>query len=267
MKRCGKSAPASGATRAARQTPLGARPNRGNGLPARSSDQPQVGRSDGWPPPGRPQGPRAQNPAYRPAHRHRAYIFPNPWSADRRNASVKLRKSRPSIAWSIGRTTGTASPRGRPRAPRRRPTQQVPIPRRHDEPPAADCAQIVKSPVEPGRPSSSLVSGERSFVLIVAPVAGPPMRGWSAHGSHHGSVLEAVFRGQEGAKRCESVSTAEHPFPQVRRRFWTFPAHDTSARQIPAYRPAHRPRGQESTSLSRDLGHGLHFSAPFACTD
>jgi len=46
VKRCGKSAPASGATRVARQTPLGARPSRGRA--ARSI--PQVGRIDGWSP-------------------------------------------------------------------------------------------------------------------------------------------------------------------------------------------------------------------------
>src|SRR5437868_2814144 len=46
VKRCGKSAPASGATRAARQPPLGARSNRGAAGPATC---PQVDRTDGWP--------------------------------------------------------------------------------------------------------------------------------------------------------------------------------------------------------------------------
>ena len=47
VKRCGKSAPASGATRAARQPPPGARSKRGAAGPATC---PQVDRSDGWPP-------------------------------------------------------------------------------------------------------------------------------------------------------------------------------------------------------------------------
>ena len=71
VKRCGKSAPAPGVTRAARQTPLGARPSVGR--PARSvargnpGASPQVGRTDGWPPSSARDG---QNPAYRPTHRH-----------------------------------------------------------------------------------------------------------------------------------------------------------------------------------------------------
>jgi hypothetical protein len=47
VKRCGKSAPASGATRAARQPPLGARPKRGTTGPVTC---PLVGRTDGWSP-------------------------------------------------------------------------------------------------------------------------------------------------------------------------------------------------------------------------
>jgi hypothetical protein len=79
VKRCGKSAPAPGATRAARQTPPGARPDRGR------TARPQT-------PPGRPLEPAGnrrprgmaasgasrsperrrlrQNPAYRPARHH-----------------------------------------------------------------------------------------------------------------------------------------------------------------------------------------------------
>ena len=51
VKRCGKSAPAPGVTRVARQTPPGARPNVGYGRPVRhspGSDNPLVGRTDGW---------------------------------------------------------------------------------------------------------------------------------------------------------------------------------------------------------------------------
>src|SRR5207244_3546804 len=67
VKRCGKSAPAPGVTRAALQTPPGARPSVGG--PARSISQ--VGRTDGWPPrQGLARGPASQNPAYRPTHRH-----------------------------------------------------------------------------------------------------------------------------------------------------------------------------------------------------
>jgi hypothetical protein len=51
VKRCGKSAPASGATPAARQPPPGARSNRGRAGPATS---PQVDRTDGWSPIRRP---------------------------------------------------------------------------------------------------------------------------------------------------------------------------------------------------------------------
>jgi hypothetical protein len=47
VKRCGKSAPAAGVTRSARQTPPGARPSRGDGLPV-PPDKPGE-------PPGRPQ--------------------------------------------------------------------------------------------------------------------------------------------------------------------------------------------------------------------
>src|ERR1700728_3858520 len=55
VKRCGKSAPASGVIRAARQTPPGARPSVGHGRLVRSErSSPQVGRLDGWPP--LPQG-------------------------------------------------------------------------------------------------------------------------------------------------------------------------------------------------------------------
>ena len=51
VKRCGKSAPAPGVTRAARQTPPGARPSWGRAArPVRVAHGPQVGRSDGWPP-------------------------------------------------------------------------------------------------------------------------------------------------------------------------------------------------------------------------
>ena len=39
---------------------------------------------------------------------------------------MKLRKSRPSIAWSIGRMIVHSIPKTRPRAPRRRPSQRVP---------------------------------------------------------------------------------------------------------------------------------------------
>src|SRR3546814_11399923 len=55
VKRCGKSAPASRATSAARQPPPGARSNRGRAGPATS---PQVDSTDGWSPPRRPQGNR-----------------------------------------------------------------------------------------------------------------------------------------------------------------------------------------------------------------
>ena len=59
VKRCGKSAPAPGATPVARQTPPGARPSRGMGCPPAT---PRVGRKsrratagrEGWPSPGRP---------------------------------------------------------------------------------------------------------------------------------------------------------------------------------------------------------------------
>ena len=49
VKRCGKSAPASGATPAARQPPLGARPS----VPRVARPIGQVGRTDGWSPTGR----------------------------------------------------------------------------------------------------------------------------------------------------------------------------------------------------------------------
>ncbi len=70
VKRCGKSAPASRATGMARQTPSGARPSVGMGVPP--------GKPQGDPTPGRPQrwmvtqapGGAGQNPAYRWAHRH-----------------------------------------------------------------------------------------------------------------------------------------------------------------------------------------------------
>ncbi len=49
VKRCGKSAPAPGATRAARQTPLGARPSVGTGCPpAASSEAASPGRPRRW---------------------------------------------------------------------------------------------------------------------------------------------------------------------------------------------------------------------------
>src|SRR4051794_3855438 len=54
VKRCGKSAPVPGVTRAAWQTPPGARPNVGTGGPSARRRQvtgsPLVGRIDGWPP-------------------------------------------------------------------------------------------------------------------------------------------------------------------------------------------------------------------------
>ena len=70
VKRCGKSAPASRATGMARQTPSGARPSVGMGIPP--------GKPQGDPTPGRPHrwmvtqapGGAGQNPAYRWAHRH-----------------------------------------------------------------------------------------------------------------------------------------------------------------------------------------------------
>ncbi len=78
VKRCGKSAPAPGATRAARQTPPGARPDRGRTARPTGAQAPR--------PPGRPLEPAGnrrprgmaapgpygpgQNPAYRPT-RHR----------------------------------------------------------------------------------------------------------------------------------------------------------------------------------------------------
>ncbi len=69
VKRCGKSAPANGVTRSARQTPPGARSNRGTDGPS--------GAPSGVPPPGgplrwmttQPSSEGGQNPAYRPAHR------------------------------------------------------------------------------------------------------------------------------------------------------------------------------------------------------
>jgi hypothetical protein len=65
VKRCGKSAPASGATPAARQPPPGARSNAGG--PVRPISP---GRPHRWmaTPEARAEG---QNPAYKPAHRHR----------------------------------------------------------------------------------------------------------------------------------------------------------------------------------------------------
>ena len=73
VKRCGKSAPAPGATRAARQTPSGARPRRGRAA------RPQTPPGRPLEPAGnrRPRGmaatdgspePSGQNPAYRPTH-------------------------------------------------------------------------------------------------------------------------------------------------------------------------------------------------------
>ena len=51
VKRCGKSAPAPGVTRAARQTPPGARSSRGKAGPAAAlGRRPRVDRTDGWPP-------------------------------------------------------------------------------------------------------------------------------------------------------------------------------------------------------------------------
>ena len=64
VKRCGKSAPAPGATRTARQTPPGARPSVG-----RSARPMSPGRPRRWMATQAPKG-AGQNPAYRPAHRH-----------------------------------------------------------------------------------------------------------------------------------------------------------------------------------------------------
>jgi hypothetical protein len=78
VKRCGKSAPAPGATRAARQTPSGARPRRGRtARPQRPPGRPLepagnrrprgMAATDGSP------EPSGQNPAYRPTrHHHRS---------------------------------------------------------------------------------------------------------------------------------------------------------------------------------------------------
>ena len=65
VKRCGKSAPASGAIPAAGNP----HPEQGQAWDGRPGRCPQVGRTDGWPP-GRRSGVALQNPAYRPAHRH-----------------------------------------------------------------------------------------------------------------------------------------------------------------------------------------------------
>ena len=79
VKRCGKSAPAAGATRLARQTPPGARPSRASALhycgarvdPARlgarvgCSRRRAIGVLEKWPSRVRPYGRREQNPAYR----------------------------------------------------------------------------------------------------------------------------------------------------------------------------------------------------------
>ena len=61
VKRCGKSAPAFGATRTARQTPPGARSSRRHGRPVRPATQRgnlRVDRTDGWPPAARKGGHR-----------------------------------------------------------------------------------------------------------------------------------------------------------------------------------------------------------------
>ena len=67
VKRCGKSAPGTGATRLARQTPPGARPSRGHGGPPPRQGQ-SPGRPLRWMAAYGPPGP-GQNPAYRPTHR------------------------------------------------------------------------------------------------------------------------------------------------------------------------------------------------------
>src|SRR5581483_11276250 len=63
VKRCGKSAPAPGVTRAAGNPHL-EQGHAWDGWPGR---HPLVGRTDGWPP---ARASESQNPAYRPAHRH-----------------------------------------------------------------------------------------------------------------------------------------------------------------------------------------------------
>ena len=74
VKRCGKSAPASGVTRAARQTPPGARSSRRHGRPVRprSRGQPS-GRPHRWMATSHPPG-WPQDPAYRPTHRHVGHL-------------------------------------------------------------------------------------------------------------------------------------------------------------------------------------------------
>jgi hypothetical protein len=75
VKRCGKSAPAHGVTRAARQTPPGARSSRRHGRPVRPvvrRGSLRVDRTDGWPPAARCG--RRQDPAYRPTHRHLGHL-------------------------------------------------------------------------------------------------------------------------------------------------------------------------------------------------
>jgi hypothetical protein len=85
VKRCGKSAPASGATPAAGNPHL----EQGQAWDGRPGRCPQVGRTDGWPPRRRPaRDPAGQNPAYKPAHRH-----PAPGVLNARSARSSARRS------------------------------------------------------------------------------------------------------------------------------------------------------------------------------
>jgi hypothetical protein len=97
VKRWCKRPPAIRVTGSARQTPPGARSNSARLRAARPSARVDRWRApatvlvDGWPPPGLPQGTRAQNPAYRPARPHpqarRSRSRPSWRSAGRRSVS------------------------------------------------------------------------------------------------------------------------------------------------------------------------------------
>jgi hypothetical protein len=110
VKRCGKSAPASGATRAARQTPPGARPRRGR------TARPQTPPGRPLEPAGnrRPRGmaatdgspePSGQNPAYRPTRHHLRSDRTN--APGRTNYSPRLSRAGPT---GVGQRTAELLP-------------------------------------------------------------------------------------------------------------------------------------------------------------
>jgi hypothetical protein len=152
VKRCGKSAPAPGATPAARQPPPGARSNRGRAGPATS---PQVDRTDGWPPiRNSRKGPGGQNPAYKPAH-HRTppadqgkHPAQGPENGPNPTRTAQARGARGRSASGLALPVGTHRGRrpGRPasKGPRRRRSRWRAGPALFDELPLSRVGQPVK---------------------------------------------------------------------------------------------------------------------------